>query len=78
MSVDKFKIKVQNRADSKRDVSMTAVAYHNLSSIDLLNMGVDYTGNTRTWLIRMSAEEAEEYANNILKAVEALRSKADE
>jgi hypothetical protein len=67
-------MKIENRADERRPVSLTAVARQKLGCVDLLTMGKDYTDAYRTRLVRMSVDEAERYAMNILEMVRVARA----
>lgn len=67
-------MKVENRADERRKVSLMADARQQFGCVDLLTMGKDYTEEYRTWLVRMSPDEAERYAMNILEMVRVARA----
>lgn len=67
-------IKVENRADERRKVSLMVDARQKFGCVDLLTMGKDYTEMYRTWLVRMSPDEAERYAMNILEMVRVARA----
>lgn len=66
-------MKVENRADEQRRVSLMADARQKPGHVDLLTMGKDYTETYRTWLVRMTTDEAERYALNILEMVRIAR-----
>lgn len=68
-------IKVKNRADEYRSVTLMADARQQPGVVDLMTMGKDYTGSHRTWLVRMSPDEAEQYAANIMAMVELVRAR---
>lgn len=68
-------MKVTNRADEYRPVTLMADARQQPGVVDLMTMGRDYTGSHRTWLVRMSPDEAEQYATNIMAMVELVRAR---
>jgi hypothetical protein len=67
-------MKVENRADERRRVSLMADARQKAGHVDLLTMGKDCTETYRTWLVRMTTDEAEQYALNILEMVRVSRA----
>jgi hypothetical protein len=67
-------MKIENRADERRPVSLMADARQKPGCVDLPTMGKDYTDAYRTRLVRMFVDEAERYAMNILEMVRVARA----
>jgi hypothetical protein len=68
-------MEAQNHADENRRICLSADARQEAGFVDLMTVGRDWDEIYRSWLVRLTPDEAEQWASNILRMAAEARAR---